>query len=71
VFPIQNGLKQGDALLKFILNFASEYIIRYIQEYKERLGLNGTHQFMVYAYHINIYGENKHYTEGNRNSYTS
>jgi hypothetical protein len=26
-FPIQNGLKQGDALLPLIFNFASEYAI--------------------------------------------
>jgi hypothetical protein len=27
-FPIQNGLKQGDALLLLLLNFALEYAIR-------------------------------------------
>jgi hypothetical protein len=27
-FPIQNGLKQGDALLPFLFNFALEYAIR-------------------------------------------
>jgi hypothetical protein len=31
-FPIQNGLKQGDALLQFFLNFALEYAIRKVQE---------------------------------------
>jgi hypothetical protein len=31
-FPIQNGLKQGDALLPLLLNFALEYAIRKVQE---------------------------------------
>jgi hypothetical protein len=31
-FPIQNGLKQGDALLPLLFNFASDYAIRKVQE---------------------------------------
>jgi hypothetical protein len=30
-FPIQNGLKQGDALLLLLFNFALEYAIRKIR----------------------------------------
>jgi hypothetical protein len=30
-FPIQNGLKQGDALSPLLLNFALEYAIRKVQ----------------------------------------
>jgi hypothetical protein len=33
-FPIQNGLKQGDALLPLPFNFALEYAIRKVQEMK-------------------------------------
>jgi hypothetical protein len=31
-FPIQNGLKEGDALSPLLLNFALEHVIRKVQE---------------------------------------
>jgi hypothetical protein len=43
-FPIQNGLKQGDALSLQIFKFALEYVIRKVQENQVALKLNGTHQ---------------------------
>jgi hypothetical protein len=62
-FPIQNGLKQGDALSLLLFNFPSEYAIRKFQETKVGLKLNGTHylqgvQPVVLAYTFFIVRQN-------------
>jgi hypothetical protein len=65
MFPIRNGLKQGDALSPLLFSFVLEYAIRRVHINQDGLQLHGTHQLLVYAEDINILGESVHTTKEN------
>jgi hypothetical protein len=56
--PIQNGLKQGDALSPLLFNFTLDYAIRKVQENQVGLKLNGAHQLQAYADDVNLLEDN-------------
>ena len=55
-FPIENGLKQGNALSPLPFNFALEFAIRNVQETNLSLDMNGTYQVLVYSDDVNLIG---------------
>jgi hypothetical protein len=54
VFPIKNGVQQGDALLPLLLSLVLDRAIRMVSAKQEGLKLNSTHQLLVYADDVNI-----------------
>jgi sorting nexin-29 len=60
MFPIRNGLKQGDALPPLLFKFALEYAINWVQVNQDDMKLNGTHQLVAYANEVNILGGSVH-----------
>ena len=56
-FPIEDGLKHGDALLPPLFNSALEYAIRKVNETNLALDMNGTYQVLAYADNVNLIGD--------------
>ena len=65
MFPIRNGLKQGDALSPLLFNFVLEYAIKRAQVKQDGLKLNGTHELLAYADDVNILGGSAHTVKEN------
>jgi hypothetical protein len=60
MFPISNGLKQGDALKLLLCIVALESAITRVQVNQYGLKLNGTHPILIYVVDVNILGGNVH-----------
>jgi hypothetical protein len=56
-FPIQNGLKQGDAVSSLLFDFSLECTIRKVLENKRGLEINWKHQLLVYDDDVNLLGD--------------
>jgi len=65
MFPVRNGLKQGDALSPLLFNLALAYAIRRVQVNQDGLKLNGAYGVLVYADDVNILGGSVHTTKEN------
>jgi len=65
MFPIRNGLKQGDAISPLLFNFPLLYAIRRVKVNQDGLKLNGTHQLVVYADDVKILGGSIHIVKEN------
>jgi hypothetical protein len=59
MFPIRNGLIQGDALSPLLFNSVLHYAIRRVLVNQDGLKLNGTHQLLLHA-DENIFGGSVH-----------
>jgi hypothetical protein len=65
MFPIRNGLKQGNALSPLLFKFSLEYVDWRVQATQDGLKLNGRHQLLVYADDVNILGGSLHTVKEN------
>ena len=54
MFPIKNGMKQGDTLTQLLFNFALQYAIRKVRAKQKGFKLNSTHSDLFCADDVNI-----------------
>jgi hypothetical protein len=64
IFPVQHGLKQGNALSSFF-KFVLNYVVRKLQVNQVGLKLNGTRHLLVYADDVNLLGDDIDTTKKN------
>jgi len=64
IYPVRNGLKQGDNYSPLLFGFAAEYDHRRVQVTQDGLKLYGIHQLLVYAYYVNMLGRSVNTTRG-------
>jgi hypothetical protein len=57
-FPIQNGLKEGEASSPLLFNFDLEDVYMKVQEDQVGRKLNATCQLLVYADDVNLLDDN-------------
>ena len=57
-FPLQNDLKDGNALSPLLLNFPLEQVFQNVLGNEDGLKLNGTYQLLMYADNVNFFKEN-------------
>ena len=62
-FPIQKCLKQG-IILQLLFHFSVKYAIKKVQTHNQGLKLKRVHHLLIYAYDVNLLGENIHKGDG-------
>jgi hypothetical protein len=60
MYPIRNGLNQGDAPSPLLFDFALEYAIKMGQVNQDGYKLHGMYHLLAYVDDVNILGESVH-----------